>query len=777
MHGLVHDLRYALRLFRRDWRFSATLVVTLASGIAATAIVFNVLNNTLLRPLPIPDEHRVFRLTDWTRGPDGQPLRRSTRVHNFLAIRERVRSFDAIVGMRALNFPLEGVGDPLQVYLALVSPGSFELLGVKPIAGRLFTRAEEDAGADAGVVVLSHALWQQQFGGRADAVGQTLRLDGRPHTIVGIVGPDFRFPYQVEGWMPESVREPLEASLATIARLAPGATLEQAQQELDAIGASMENERPDTNRGMRYAMQPLREQLIGDQSRVTWSLFATAALLLVLSCANVANLLLARGARRAREMAVQTAVGAGRWQQVRQLIVESLVYSAAGTAVGLGLAGLAGGTVMNLVPLPLRTQLGLGEVAFDWRVALFASAVTALTALIAGVAPARRLVNNNAIDALRQQSRGSTGPRALMQGLVVGEVALAAMLLLVSGLMADNLSRLSRADLGLRPDGLASIELALPGSRYTTAEQRITFARRLLEATRGVAGVDRAGLVSVNPLDRGSYGAAIESEDRPLAPREAGFIINNRLVSEGWLEAAGVPLLRGRAINSLDDARSQPVAIVSKRLADRFWPGADPLGKRIRLARPNTPWITVVGVAADVRDFGDWRETWYVPFAQHAASAAGATIHLMMRSPLAPDALGTGVRQAMNSVDPRLPVPIPTPMTTMWDAGLEQQQLAASASALFGASGLLLARIGTYGVLAVRGVGTHAGVRHSPRACAARHTLLTDVVRRGTTLAAIGLGIGIGAGLAANRALAAVASESAGTPREVGLLESLSRSA
>ncbi|MDQ3439104.1 MAG: ABC transporter permease, partial [Planctomycetota bacterium] len=260
--------------------------------------MFNVLNNTLLRPLPIPDEHRVFRLLDWTRGPDGQPLRRSTRVHNFLAIREHARSFDRIAGLRALNYPLEGAGDPLQVYFALVSPGSFELLGVRPIAGRLFTREEEDAGTDAGVIVLSHALWQQRFGGRADAVGQTLRLDGRPHTIVGIVGPGFRFPYEVDGWMPERVNAGLEASLATIARLAPGATREQAQLELDAIGARMESERPDTNHGMRYAMQPLREQLIGDQARVTWSLFATAALLLVLSCANVANLLLARGAHR-----------------------------------------------------------------------------------------------------------------------------------------------------------------------------------------------------------------------------------------------------------------------------------------------------------------------------------------------------------------------------------------------------------------------------------------------------------------------------------------------
>lgn len=779
MSRLLHDLRCAARLFRRDWRFSVTLVVTLATGIAATATVFNVLNNTLLRPLPIADEHRVLRLLDYTLGPDGRPLRRSTRVHNFLAIHEHAKSFDTLVAMRALNFALDGGSEPLQVYVSLVTPGAFDLLDVRPRLGRLFTSEEEQAGVDAGVVILSHALWQEQFGGSQDIIGTTLRLDGRPHTVVGVLGQGFRFPYEVQAWLPERLTAGTEASVATIARLAPHVTREQAQQELDVIGATMEEERPDTNRGLRYAMQPLREQLIGDQAQVSWSLFATAALLLALSCANVANLLLARGTRRVREIAVQAALGASRVRQTQQLIVESLLYCAAGTAVGIALAASASDMVMSLVPLPLRTQLGLGEVAFDWRVAIFAAGVTALTAIAAGAVPARRLVDINPIEALRQQTRGSTGPPTLMQSLVVGEVALAAVLLLASALMADNLSRLAGADLGIDVEGLSSVEITLPDTRYSEPDRRVTTVGALVEAARGVAGVTNAAIVTVNPLDRGSFGAAIETEDRPLAPREGGLIVNNRLVSDGWFETSGVRLVRGRYFDRGDTGGAAPVVIVSERMGARLWPGTDPINKRIRLTRPDAPWLTVVGVVADVRDFGDWRETWYLPYAQNASMFGANTLHLMLRSTLPVDVLASGVRTNARGIDAQLPIPIPTPMTAMWDAGLEQQRLAASASALFGASGLLLAVVGTYGVLAyaVSARAREFGIRLALGA--GRRALLWNVLQRGALLAGTGLVLGTAAGLAANQALASVASESRGTPLAMtaGMLAALAVSA
>jgi putative ABC transport system permease protein len=575
--------------------------------------------------------------------------------------------------------------------------------------------------------------------------------------VVGVLGPGFRFPYEADAWVPEVLSPGTEVSVAAIGRLTSGVSPEQAQQELDAIAVATEDAHPDTNRGLRYTMQPLREQLIGNQARVTWSLFATAAVLLLLSCANVTNLLLARGTHRVREIAVQSAMGASRPQQARRLIVEVLLYCGAGTVAGVLIAVMAGDIVMTLVPLPLRTQLGLGDVAFDWRVVAFAALATSLTAVIAALAPMRRVMSTNPADALRNNSRGVAGSPRMMNALVVGEIALAAVLLMASALMADNLSRLQQADLGIRPDHLSTIEITLPDVRYDTANRRIAAVRSLVDAAAHLPGVTAAGATTVNPLDRGSVGAAIESEDRPLAPREAGLIVNNRLVSPGWFEAAGVRLVRGRFFSSIDSEHSARVVIVSQRLSDRLWPGAQPLGKRIRLARPNSPWLTVIGVAGDVRDFGEWRETWYLPYEQHASAFGAGTIHLMLRSALPPDVLGSGMRQRAQSIDAHLPIPVPTPMTSLWDAGLEQQRLARSASALFGASGLLLAVIGTYGVLAYA-VSTRRreiGIRLALGA--ARQTVLTGVLRGGALLTCAGLLIGVGAGTAASKALAGAA--------------------
>jgi predicted permease len=517
-------------------------------------------------------------------------------------------------------------------------------------------------------------------------------------------------------------------------------------------------------------MQPLREQLIGDQTRITWNLFAAAILLLALSCANVANLLLARGARRGREIAVQSALGASRLRQAQQFVVEALVYSAAGTTVGLACAALFGDLAMSLVPLPLRTQLGLGEVTFDWRAAIFAAGVTAVTAVAAGLFPARRLASVNPVEALRDRTRGSTGSRTLMQALVVGEVALAAVLLHASAVMTDNLTRLTQADLGLRADGLSTIEITVPEARYPGPSERNAIVRRLLDAAVSVPGVTNAGIVTVNPLERGSFGAAIETEDRPLAPREAGFIVNNRLVTPGWIATAGVPLLQGRLLTPQDDERNAPVVMVSHRTAERLWPGQNPIGKRIRQARPNAAWLTVVGVVADVRDFGDWRETWYLPYAQQASTFGAGTLHLMLRSPLPPDTLGAGMRAAIATVDAHLPVPFPAAMSSFWDASLEQQRLAAAASVMFGTSGLLLAVIGTYGLLAYA-VSTRVrefGIRLALGA--RRIVVLNEILRQGATLAGAGLLLGAAGGLATNRALLAVATESRGIPLSLTLL-------
>ncbi len=389
--GLGSDLRFALRLVRADWRFSATLVATLAVGIAASGALFNVVNATLLKPLPIPDEARVYRLQDFTLGRDGGQVRRSNRVLNFLAIRDEARSFSQVVGMRSLEWSLIDGSSPVPVSVGLVSEGSFTLLGVRAQLGRLPTPDEERLGLDASVLLLSHSLWQRQFAGRPDVVGRTVRVEDRVATVIGVLPPGFRFPYDVEAWMPERVDAATEASLAVLARLAPGATRPQAQAELDAIAARAEAQRPIVNRGVGFAMTPVREFMVEDRARTSLALMGAAVLLLVLASANVANLLLARGIRRAKEIAVRAALGAERARQVRQMLVESVVFAALGTALGLAIAHPLSTLLVGLVPNNLSDQLGLTESTVDWRAAFFAAAVTGVVGMLAGLVPALKL--------------------------------------------------------------------------------------------------------------------------------------------------------------------------------------------------------------------------------------------------------------------------------------------------------------------------------------------------------------------------------------------------
>jgi len=504
------DLRHALRALRADWRFTLTLTATLATGIAASGVIFNVVNASLLRPLPIPHEDRVYRLQDFTLNPGGL---RTNRISNFLSIRDEARSFEQVVGLRRVEWSLIESGIAIPVRVLLATDGALPFLGVRAEAGRLFTADEHRTGLDSGALVLSYTLWQRQFGGRPSAVGQTVRLEDRMVTIVGVAHPGFNFPYDAEAWMPEVVNPATEASLNVMARLAPGVTRAQAEAELEAIAVRAEAARPVANRSIRFAMTPIRESLIGTEARTSVVLMGGAVLLLLLAAANVANLLLARGIRRAKEIAV--------------------------------------------------------------RAALFAAAVTLTAGLVAGLVPAIKLARTDVNETLRTQTRGATGGQRVMRALVVGEVSLAVVLLLSAGVMIGNLERLLATDLGLQAENLVSLRMPLP-ERYDTAERRITLVRRLGEVAAAVPGIERSGIVTVNPLDRGSFGAAIESADQPLAPGQAGPIINHRLVTAGWLQAAGITLIRGRGIDASDTATSMPVAVVSLRLAERMWPNADP---------------------------------------------------------------------------------------------------------------------------------------------------------------------------------------------------------
>jgi putative ABC transport system permease protein len=739
--NLLADIRDAVRLVRRDWRFTLVLVATLATGIAASGAIFNVVNASMLRPLPIPEESRVYRLRDYTDNPGGQRVLRSNRIPNFHSIRDEARSFSSVVGLYRLEWSLINGDTPIPIKMALHSPGSLEFLGARVHTGRFFTREEEEAGFDANAIVLSHSFWQQHFGGRHEVVGSTVRVENRLVTVVGIVAPGFRFPYDAEAWIPERFSPTAESSVAVFARLAPGVTPHQAEEELDAIAKRAEAVRPVANRGVRFAMVPVRHDFAGDQSRANLTLMAAAILLLALASANVANLLLARGIRREREVAMRSALGARRSRQIRQMLIESLLFAALGTAVGLAIAAPLSTSVIGLVPNTLRDQFGLADAAVDWRAALFAAAVTGVAGIAAGLIPALKVSRTDMVSTLRESSRGVSGGHRVMRLLVIGEVALAAVLLTGAGMMIDNFQRLMDAELGLQAEQLTSIRIPVP-PRYDTAERRIILARQLNEAARSVPGTRSAGIVTVNPLDRGSFGAAVESEDQPLAPGQSGPVVNHRLVTPDWLTTAGVPLLAGRHFAATDSAAGPRVAIVSRRMAARLWPDGQAIGKRIRQARPDAPWLTVVGVAGDVRDTGEWTETWYLPYEQHAATLAGSNMHVMLRSSVDAAATLNAMRQAVRTIDPLLPVPEPSIMTTMWEDAATEERVSAVASTLFGVSGLLLAALGTYGVLAylvsarTREFGIRQALGATPRQV---HAL---VLRDGAVLVCCGLAAG-----------------------------------
>ncbi len=760
---MLADLRYALRQLRLDWRFTLTLVATLATGIAASGAIFNVVNASLLRPLPIPEESRVYRLRDYTQNPGGQRVLRSNRIPNFQSIRDEAQSFSSVAGLYRAEWSLINGDTPIPIKMTLHSPGSLEFLGARIHAGRFFTRDEEDAGLDANVVVLSHSFWQQYFGGRQEVIGSTVRVENRLVTVIGIVAPGFRFPYDAEAWMPERFSPTAETSVAMFARLAPGVTLQQAEQELDAIAVRAEAVRPVANRGVRFAMVPVRQDFVGDQSRTMLALMAAAILLLVLASANVANLLLARGIRRAKEIAVRSALGAERSRQIRQMLIESVVFAAIGTIVGLAIAAPLSHTMIGLVPNTLRDQFGLADSPIDWRAAVFAALITGAVGIVSGLMPALKISRADVTSTLRESSRGVSGGHRVMRFLVVGEVALAAVLLASAGLMIDNFQRLMNADLGLEAEQLTSIRIPLP-PRYDTAERRIILARQLNDAARAVPGTRTAGIVTVNPLDRGSFGAAVESEDQPLAPGQSAPVVNHRLVTADWHATARVPLLYGRHFAASDSANSPRVAIVSRRMANRLWPEGQAIGQRVRQARPDAPWLTVVGVVGDVRDTGEWRETWYLPYEQHAATLAGSNMHVMLRSSVDAAATLNAMRQAVRAIDPLLPVPEPSIMTTMWETAAVEERMSAVASTLFGVSGLLLAALGTYGVLAylvstrAREFGIRQALGATPR------TVHAMVLRDGAVLVLSGLALGGLLSAAAIRALQTVTTESSGMP-------------
>lgn len=762
------DLKFAFRQLIKAPGFTFAAAMVLALGIGANTAIFSAVNALLLRPLPVRDIDRLVYSIALREGFD--PF--GSSFIEYAAYRDRSHSFESSGLATQRSFNLVGRGEPERLRGATVTANYLITLGVKPVLGRTISEIDDKPGAPS-VALISYGMWQKHFAGSASTIDQTLTLDGRSYTIIGVMPPGFDLPAAADVWLPMqanidslSLTERAATNNEIVARLKPGVDVQQAEAELKTIDRQLEQEYPDFRRGWSVKVVSLRQELLGDlEGDVRKSLFAMmggVGFLLLICCANMANLQLARGIAREREFAVRRAMGAGRWQLVRQLLTENILLAFLG--------GLSGVLLANwLVPVlaalnPIRgTSFGAFFYNFelDHRVLAFALLTTLLSGVIFGLLPAFKVAGaHELMPRLKmgdQRSGGSVAARKWFNGLIVTEIAIALTLLISGGLLAQSFHRLQHVDLGFRPDNLLTMKMVLPDAKYSQYRTRVAFADQLLDRVRNLPGVLSAGTTTNIPLEREiAYDAIFNVEGRaPAKPGEVP-ITSHRIVSPGYLETLGVTLLKGRLIDGNDRAGSLPVVVVSQEFARQAWPGEDPIGKRVRRIRAgqNFPWMTVVGVVKDVKEdlfnYRINRPVWYVPYMQVENNFP---LNLVVRGDVDPSSLTAAVRSIVRSVDADQPISNVAAMTTTLSSVLVTERFGAILMTTLSVLGLLLAALGLYGVMAysVRQRTGEIGLRIALGA--QRKDVLALIMADGIKLTLAGLVIGLVAAWSATRLL------------------------
>jgi putative ABC transport system permease protein len=746
--AFLQDLRFAFRLLRRSPRETIVATAIFGAGIGANTAMFSALDHVLWRPFPFKDEATLVRLREEVTAADGaaHPFNMSSEA--ILAVRSGATDvFDEVVAMSGQNMTLAGADGGERVSVVLQTDGFDNTLGVRPIVGRALAADEYRRGIDAGVALVSHATWETRFGRSAAAIGSRVRLDGRAFTIVGVMPPQYAFPYDAQFWVPWQL-DPADRTrdFAVWARLRPGATPRQIRGAADRIAAQLRHDRPDLPSGYGLEIRSLRENLLGAEDRPLLAVTEVVGFMLLIAAVNVATVLLARAVARRREFAVRAAIGQSRRRLLAQLLAEAAALASLGCGAGLLLAAWLAPLTASFVPRVLSGQLGLVSPRTDWRVAVFAAAASMASAIVAGVLPGLATLRTDPPLAPggRTMSDGRTS-RRLLGALIVAETALTLVLLAAAGLVIRNFVALRTQPLGFDARGLLAIEITPPPAAYGDGERRAALIRQLVEQVSAVPGVVRSGVTTVNPLGGGTWGAAIVSEEMAARDPRAALNVNHRLITPGLLETMGTPIVGGRDFSSGDRIDTQPVVIVSERLARRLWPAGEALGRRVRTLRSGSPWLTVVGVAGNVSDSHDPgvpAETWYVPYAQQADSAAAEHVYMMVRDGAQPLALVGDVRRAIARVDRALAPYDPVAMDAYWTGSIARERVSAAFMIGFGAFGLLLASLGIYGVmtLSVAQRRIEFGIR---MALGARPSdVLRLILRR--SLALVGAGIAIG---------------------------------
>jgi putative ABC transport system permease protein len=748
--------------------FTLIAVITIALGIGATTAIFSVVNGVLLRPLEYHDPQEIVTLLNRGRGP--------VSPANYLDFRANGQSFSQISAAEAWSAILMSNDNPEEVSGLRMGEGLFEMLGVQPLRGRTLQQEDFQPGQD-HVLVLSHQLWQRAFGGDGSIVGRPLTLSGENYTVVGVMPPQFHFPpfwaTRAEMWAPLDLRARATSrggnSLRVFARLRPGVSVTQAQSELDAMNTQLAQAYPEENAGLDIRVDPLNEKVVGNVRPALLVLSGAVGFVLLIACANVACLLLARGATRQKETAVRAALGASRWRILRQLLTESMLLSLLGAAVGLLVAVwgvdllrmlLAGNTSSFNVRLPRLNEIKVDSAAFA-----FTLGVSLLTSVLFGLAPALGASKPDLNQVLKESGRGTTGGRRrLREMLVVAELALALVMLIGAGLLMNSFMKLQAVDPGFNPRNVLTMTTSVAGNPQYLGPTREAFYRELSERLAALPGVESVSAINHLPLAGDTWGTALTIEGRPLPPPGQGIEAIFRVSRPDYFRTMGISLFAGRDFNERDTSAAPGVVIINETLARRHWPDEDPIGKRVTLDDPRgntrTPqWLTVVGVVKNVKQ-DSWTDApsneIYVAFQQSRgffASTIGrySSMTIVIRTTIDPRSLAANPRESVRSIDPTLPVSSVVTMEQVIADALWQPRFNMQLIGLFAGGALLLAAIGLYGVMSYSvSQRTHeVGLRLALGA--QRRDVIGLVLKQGMKLILPGVAIGLLASAALTR--------------------------
>ena len=709
METLLSDIKFGFRLIIKSPVVSLVVVIALALGIGANTAIFSVLNAVLLRPLPYENSEHLVMMWQRFTGIGVPKDQNWTSAPEFSDVRRYQSSFSDIAAMQSASFTIL-VGDkPERILGQFVSPSFFRLLGVEAFLGRTFVADEEQQGRET-VVVMSHGLWQRRFASDRSLVERTLNMNGRPYQVIGIAPPGFRDPQQpdAEMWAAlsftnEQLMQRGSHGLLVIARIKPELTLEQARSDMTRVSERIVEgapEYPYAKFGYRVLINPLLEEYVGDIRPALMMLMGSVALVLLIACTNVANLLLVRASAREREIGIRTALGAGRGRLVRQMLTESVVLSLVGAVVGIALARVG---VSLLAAMAAQSFPRLGETHIDLTALTFTIVVALATGILFGLFPAFQSARSATQDVLKEGSQTSTAGRGrlrLRRVLVAAEVALSLLLLVGAGLLIKSFMRLQGVDAGFDPSGVLTMRIVVPAARYSQPDQVRSFYREVLRRVSALPGVTKVGASNGIPLS-GSGGSGTTTIDNPAFPDDRGTPeADQRIVTPGYFEAMGMTILSGRMFDERDSETGQPVAIIDETMAKTFWPNEDPIGKRIkRGGRQSTqPWLTIVGVARHVR-YRTLEEPSRVQLYMPHSQVPTTGMSLAIKTHLEPGTLSTSVQREVIAVDPEQPVWAIRTMDELMATSVMRRQLIMTLLTLFAGIALMLAAVGIYGVI------------------------------------------------------------------------------